>query len=1009
MPTWVRVPGEYSYTGAFQRLVSPLGGPAGAVLNRWGLEFASSGTVDTNAPLRYQYNITDATVMMAYVKVNFDAADVAAYPGKFLTVTLYAALASSFAPGVVPTPSQIIANATVTGRGTSSRTTAGDLAMPVLPVPAVSSAWAPNEKWWVLVTPTAVTNMSASVSPSNDTPIGAVNTLGRAVSVWTNRTPSAPVVLTPENRITVFAGGEVNFSFRPAGGDVVTYYPGDSRPYTFYDMAGVQMQYAPAPTPDNPSPEWTDIPITNTLGTATGRGWHIKDSISEPANDGAKAFWETAAIKIRCGADSLAPGTANLPSGNWQVRIRTFDFGHPFPYSVSPIYPLNDNTRSYTPSTYPAVNTSPWSEPVFISVTTQVPPPILLTPTDGLAFPNGSAIDLVWQYRNTHVPPFAQASRTIQIKRVDEEDWTTASSGASGDHSATVTPGVPDAQYMVDGGFEAGTTGGWTTDWPGAATANVSGNVHSGTKALATTPNVVGSPGVQRTFDILPGHNYFDLSGWMHPGSGSVTLSRLRLDWLDQEVPTGAVKVQIVTSHVNFTGSTVTAPRIDDFSLIGKAIAGPPTTFNYPFEPGVQYMWRVQVTDTDGVTSEYSEPEYFWIVPEPDSGEVRPVPTSTIEGATLGCGKHRVEVFRRGGRERVGELTGIVHVDWERKRDDVSTAQVKIMGWDVDCGNLLAQLQTWAYELRITRDNGYSRDRVWEGPITLLTYEVDKVTIDAKDVMAYAYRRIIKQAINDSKNGRTVVARAVHILQNAFAPDDPNVLAYMRPITNLNDSMQYRSIPAYSRTAFEEIDDMAANSGLDYGCVGRAIVVWGTRSRLGTLPEFTDDNLGSPPIVSEYGMNMANRYAVSDGNGIWGEATRLDEFGMDETYGLVEMLSSTWASDAENEEGTYTQAGVETVIESFEGFAERSIENRYPPPVIVRVPDNTTLNPNTVLSIQQLVPGVVVPLRSTGTLREVVADQKLDSIKVIEDSGNETISITLSPFNYDETEPEVPA
>jgi hypothetical protein len=73
------------------------------------------------------------------------------------------------------------------------------------------------------------------------------------------------------------------------------------------------------------------------------------------------------------------------------------------------------------------------------------------------------------------------------------------------------------------------------------------------------------------------------------------------------------------------------------------------------------------------------------------------------------------------------------------------------------------------------------------------------------------------------------------------------------------------------------------------------------------------------------------------------------------------------------------------------------------------VPDNTTLNPNTVLSIQQLVPGVVVPLRSTGTLREVVADQKLDSIKVIEDSGNETISITLSPFNYDETEPEVPA
>lgn len=116
------------------------------------------------------------------------------------------------------------------------------------------------------------------------------------------------------------------------------------------------------------------------------------------------------------------------------------------------------------------------------------------------------------------------------------------------------------------------------------------------------------------------------------------------------------------------------------------------------------------------------------------------------------------------------------------------------------------------------------------------------------------------------------------------------------------------------------------------------------------------------------------------------------------------MLSSTWASDAEGDTGTYTQEGLAKVVASFEEFAARAVSDRYPPPVVVRVPDNTTLNPNTPISIQHLVPGVVVPLRSTNTLRTVVATQKLDSIKVTESGGAEVITITMSPFNRDDAE-----
>jgi hypothetical protein len=220
-----------------------------------------------------------------------------------------------------------------------------------------------------------------------------------------------------------------------------------------------------------------------------------------------------------------------------------------------------------------------------------------------------------------------------------------------------------------------------------------------------------------------------------------------------------------------------------------------------------------------------------------------------------------------------------------------------------------------------------------------------------------------------------------------------------------DDAKQYRSTPPWSRTAFEEIDDMAANAGLDYTVIGRSILLWGTKNRIGSLPEFQDSDLGAPPIVSEYGMSMANLYSVSDGNGVHGEATRLDATGFDPIYGLVEMLSSSWASDSTEDSGTYTQAGRDKVIESFKGFSERSIADKYPPPVVVRVPDNTTLNPGTSLSIQQLVPGVAIPLRSHSTLRKVSSTQKLDSIKVTQENGEETIQITMSQFGSDDAVP----
>lgn len=838
-------------------------------------KLASPGTVDLNGVTRFQYRVEDFTSFASGGTFRYTGADVAALPGRLLTATAFLAPASAFAPGVKPRPSEIISAAEQVVRAVGAagppnyRTTPGDFMFTIF---SPAQAWEPNTKWWWLVAPTHIGSASDPPSIGNDIPIGDVDVNGRAVSMWTNRTPQAPVITTPAGQVTAFAGTEIDFAFSSRDPDRVATFPGDVGPTDFADLAGIQVQFSPVPTEAEPSPAWQDLPVASSSGGVVGPCWYIDRASAAPDDSGARGLWLTGRIKIRCGFSTVVPGTVPLPSGDWRIRMRTFDYGHPLPdgsrrLPAMPGYywepPLTDSTFSYTPSNYPAVNTSPWSEHLRIIVSPQVPPPIPLSPINSMAvIGENEPVTLSWQYRNTFSPPLAQARRTIQIRKVG--------------------------------------------------------------------------------------------------GSWEPLLTDDESDDAFYEVP------------------------------------------DYPFVSGNQYEWRVKVSDTSGVSSDFSISGFFWVVPEPDSGGVIPPVGDLLESATLGCGTHRIAIYRRGGLIPVGEIDSISSVEWNRVRDDISDAKIVVSGWSIDCGNLLAKLQSWAYEVVIYRDNGFSIDRVWEGPITLLTYEVDSVTIHAKDVMGYAYRRIIRQAMSDAKNGDTVTSRATRILLNAFAPDDPNVLPYLRTLTRDDDAKQYRSTPAYSRTAFEEIDDMAANAGLDYTAVGRSIIVWGTKHRIGTLPEFRDSDLGAYPIVSEYGMSMANRYAVSDGNGVYGVAERLDEFGQDPTYGLVEVLSSTWASDSPEDAGSYTQEGLATIRKSFAAAAERSIADKYPPPVVVRVPDNTRLNPDTVLSIQHLVPGVVIPLRSTRTLRTVVASQKLDAVKVVESAGEESITITLSPFSRDD-------
>lgn len=865
--------------------------------------FGSPGRVDSQAVMRMQYRTTNqpnpygtdtAPVTKGIDTVAFNArivmdpSEAYSYPTRENQrgrgdpnswysnyLNLYIVKASVFG-SVLPTPEMIRTASGTTAyrsylpyeegnwdRGADTYTQYGSVPMTIKG--PRSEALEPNTKYWAMLLPVVILPAERAQNPINDRPWGGVyntDNVGRAISFWSNRSPKQPKITSPVSGSLVPPNSVFDLTFTPDDPDK---FVGSGALFSKFDVAGVHVQYAARPTVDNPSPQWSDLQFGNAQNTGLTPGWAFHYSPVTPIGiGGSKLLLDNFTAKVRAGAVATTANQGYLPAGDWQIRLRTFDWGHPEAATLSPLGVTRD-PASITPDTYPAVNTSPWSESVAVTISAQVPPPIPVSPVSSVAIASDIQVVLTWKYRNTALPPFPQTQRTIRIRKVGATDWDTLVSGNGSD-----------AFYAV-------------------------------------------------------------------PAS-------------------------------------------------------------YPLNESTEYEWQVQTGDSDGKVSNYSASARFWVVPSPGSGGVRPLPTETIDGAALGAGNNRVFIYRRGGLIRVGEITGLTHVEYERVRDDISTARIIISGWDVDRGNLLKELQSWAYEVVIYRENGFTSQRVWEGPITLLTYKRDSVEIDAKDVMAYAYRRIIRQALNDSKNGAYVTDRAARVLQNAMAPDDPNVLAYLQILGREDDAKQYRSTPEYSRTAFEEIDDMAANSGLDYTVVGRSVLLWGTRHRIGTLPEFNDATLGNSPIVSEYGMSMANNYSVSDGNGTHGEANRLNSMGFDPIYGLVEMLSSSWASNSSEDTGTYTQAGREKVVESFKGFAERSIADRYPPPVVVRIPDNTSISADTLLDFQHLVPGVAIPLRSTTTLREVYATQKLDSVKVIQKEGKETINVTMSPFGSDDAQ-----
>lgn len=378
--------------------------------------------------------------------------------------------------------------------------------------------------------------------------------------------------------------------------------------------------------------------------------------------------------------------------------------------------------------------------------------------------------------------------------------------------------------------------------------------------------------------------------------------------------------------------------------------------------------------------------------------------------------RHQPMIFDRGGSRRISQLLNVASVEYARERDQTTTAKVVLMGKSCEQQlDKLLEIAAHRHEMVMSRGDR----RVWEGPIDDVNWYSNRVEILAYDVSAYPFNApLTKDWPNEDGGGpRYMTERIQEIIEYEMTTNYvadvgtagiPNNIVIPRwetidppanvvPFLDVRQSVGPQGIltrsdtMAFEMTVGEHIGNLA-QGGLNFTTLGRRLIVWDSAFPLARTRIVTDADFYGELRVIAAGSEQANIGHISaqrdpgddvtpSGAGV-GNAGGPDPF-----YGVWTKLT-TLAS----EEGKDAPSQME-----LNSQARRVIAGRTPVPMEIRTPDGG-LRLSNDLTIDDLVPGVVMPVRATLNLFPVKQDQVIEKVKVSETSAGEVVSITLSPI-----------
>lgn len=337
--------------------------------------------------------------------------------------------------------------------------------------------------------------------------------------------------------------------------------------------------------------------------------------------------------------------------------------------------------------------------------------------------------------------------------------------------------------------------------------------------------------------------------------------------------------------------------------------------------------------------------------------------------ARIGCGTHTAVIIDRDTGHTTVQFDRPIRTEWSRVRDTNSTARVQVP--TAGCCEQLASVRPWRHELVIYRDGV----QVWQGPLTQPVSWSDVATIVADDPWSWLDVRYPREDVEISGDLTSIAQRliAIGLTHPDGVPDETGVL----------DHVQVRPAGVWGEREFEAYRSSVGASlrslcggGMHATFVGRRLVLAGQQP-LGRLPAVLQDQdfVGGVSVTYD-GYAAASRVIVLGADGVTAAYGRTDPY-----YGLIERVIS---------DSTITDHGSALELARIEAGAGM------PPPAVVSLGDNAILAEGAPVSIEQLVPGVVVPIWTTETCFTADSDMILDRVRVVEDEQGETVAITVS-------------
>lgn len=376
--------------------------------------------------------------------------------------------------------------------------------------------------------------------------------------------------------------------------------------------------------------------------------------------------------------------------------------------------------------------------------------------------------------------------------------------------------------------------------------------------------------------------------------------------------------------------------------------------------------------------------------------------------------QHSVYIYDRGGLTRFAQINDISRIWWERDRDGISEAEIVITGRS--CGlqrEKISQFAAKRHEVVIFRGN----ERVWEGPISRISDEGDRIVIAAKDVCWYLFGKALSRTWDNSTAGDGVTEVTTRF-QNIIGWELTHARTIrsvgggtlvlpaweaLSPPVNLLEHLTVHHFPNEARTSAktlasemtigQHLQNAARTSGIDYTAIGRSIHLWDTSRSIGRTRTLTEADFFGNIVITEYGADHTQAAYVSGMDGAYGSAGNPENL---DFYGPWETVYTAY-----NEEGSNAPSQPE-----LDSQAIRNTSGRSPVPYEVRIPDNSSIRLGLSLGINELVPGVQVPLRATLNAKAYEQDQKLDHLRVTETSDGETIQVTLTPATRPDSDEE---